>query len=130
MSAQAAFHHVRLELARESDHPVGDPGFGYDLVIPLGPGGKLDKAACRTQHDHCRVRRFRNDATEAVGRLAQSDDGQWFFDFDSGEADDEFGFRLDDECFAPGEYISIRAADGAPHTFRVMTSSPVQPDGG
>jgi hypothetical protein len=125
MSVQAAFHHVRLELAREPDHPAGDPGFGYDLVIPLDSDQKLDKTACQMQAKPSRVRRFRNDATEAVGRLARSDDGRWFFDFEPGEADDEFGFRLDDERFVPGEYISIRAANGVPHTFRVMTSSPV-----
>lgn len=126
MSVSAVFHHVRLELAREPDHPAGDPGFGYDLVVPLDGDQKLDEATWRAKADLCRVRRFRNDATESVGRLAMADDGRWFFDFAPGEADDEFGFRLADERFVPGEYLSIQAADGSPHTFRVATSSPVR----
>ncbi|MEH6664834.1 MAG: hypothetical protein V7678_08270 [Brevundimonas sp.] len=126
MTVPVGFHHVRLELAREPEHPTGDPRFGYDLVAPLNADHKLDKAACDAQAHHCRVRRFRNGATEAVGRLARADDGRWFFDFDPGEADDEFGFRLDDERFVPGEYISVQAADGAPHTFRVMKAAPVE----
>ena len=126
MSALAGFHHVRLELAREPDHPAGDPHFGYDLVVPLDADHKLAKAACEAQADHCRVRRFRNDVTEAVGRLVRGDDGRWFFDFDPGDNDDEYGFRLDDERFVPGEYVSIQAAGGAAHTFRVTQSSPVE----
>lgn len=125
MSALAGFHHVRLELAREPDHPAGDPQFGYDLVAPLDADHKLEKATCEAQADHCRVRRFRNDVTEAVGRIALADDGRWFFDFEPGEEDDEFGFRLGDERFVLGEYVSIQAADGGAHTFRVTKSSPV-----
>jgi hypothetical protein len=36
------FRHVRLLLAREKEHPHGDPGEGYDLLVPLGDDGRLD----------------------------------------------------------------------------------------
>ena len=52
------FQHIRLELARDADHPHGDSANGYDLVAPLDGDGRLDLAACRAEPDRCRVRRF------------------------------------------------------------------------
>lgn len=48
--------------------------------------------------------------------------GQWYFDYGEGEDDDEIGFRLSDERFVPGEYVSI-SSDGKMRTIRSSLSS-------
>ncbi|MDO1558610.1 hypothetical protein Q0812_04105 [Brevundimonas sp. 2R-24] len=119
--ADRAYHHIHLELAREPSAPGGDARLGYDVVAPLTAEGRLDVDGCRADPDRCRVRRFRDGETEDVGVLRSRRGGGWVFDFDEGEADDEAGFRLDDEQFQPGEYVSVRMTDGQMHTFRVVT---------
>ena len=110
--------HIRLELAREPGHPHGDPGTGYDIVAFLGEDGRLDLAACRDGAERCRVRRFVGDETAATGRLRHTTGDRWLFDF-PGEQADATGFRLGDERFVPGEYVSVITADGETHTYLV-----------
>ncbi|MBB5751171.1 hypothetical protein [Prosthecomicrobium pneumaticum] len=117
----SSFRHIRLELARERGHPVGDPTHGYDLVAPLADDGTLDAETFRAHKAECRVRRFRPGEADAVGRLARRPGGQWFFDYEAGEEDDETGFRLGEERFVVGEYVSIREDDDVMHTFQVIT---------
>lgn len=117
MSARA--RHIRLELAREPAHPHGDAGIGYDLVAFLTDDGRLDLEACRADAARCRVRRFVDDATVAVGQLRHTTGDRWLLDFPDGDQDDATGFRLGDERFVAGEYVSIIAADGAAHTYVV-----------
>lgn len=113
-----SFRHVRLLLAREKGHPSGDPTEGYDLVIPLDRESRLDPAEWKQHQAACRVRYFRPDREDIVGRLRRKPGGQWFFDFAEGDADDEVGFRLGEERFTPGEYISIKGNRGM-HTYQV-----------
>ncbi|MDN2566674.1 hypothetical protein N1F89_10610 [Aquibium sp. A9E412] len=112
------FRHVRMELAREKGHPMGDRGDGYDLVVPLDAEGRLDAAQWKKHQEACRVRRFRPGAEDLIGRLRRKPGGTWYFDYAEGEDDDEIGFRLGEERFVPGEYVSVRS-DGAMHTFQV-----------
>lgn len=43
------------------------------------------------------------------------------FDYDDRtDADDEGGFRLDSHRMAPGEYLSIKDADGKLRTYAVL----------
>jgi len=112
------FRHVRLELAREKEYPQGDRTYGYDLLIPLNADGSLDAGKCVKHWADCRVRRFRPDAEEIIGRLRRKPGGQWYFDYGEGADHDEIGFRLSDERFVPGEYVSIRS-DGKMHTYQV-----------
>ncbi|MGZ9100346.1 MAG: hypothetical protein ACXW3O_11635 [Brevundimonas sp.] len=116
MTAQA--RHIRLELAREPDHPDGDARTGYDIVAFLNDDGRLDLDACRDQAPRCRVRRFEDDATVATGLLRHTTGDRWLLDF-PGDREDATGFRLGDERFVPGEYVSIIAGDGAAHTYCV-----------
>lgn len=116
MTAQA--RHIRLELAREPDHPHGDGRTGYDIVAFLDDEGRLDLDSCRAGADRCRVRRFVDDATVATGRLHHTTGDRWILDF-PGEDEDATGFRLGDERFVPGEYVSIIASHGATHTYCV-----------
>lgn len=112
------FRHVRLELAREKGHPEGDRETGYDLMVPLDADGRLDAAEWKSQQAACRVRRFRHGEEDLVGRLRRKPGGQWYFDYAEGDRDDEVGFRLGEERFVAGEYVSILSG-GLMHTYRV-----------
>jgi hypothetical protein len=117
--------HIVLELARETGHPFGDHGHGYHLYLPLTPTGQIDAAAWREHRDICRVRKFMPGTEERQGRVVHGPGGRWTFDYDDASArDDEHGFRLKDEQFVPGEYISIRENDGIMHTFQVVAVRP------
>ncbi len=115
------FRLIHLELAREPGHPVGDSSHGYDLFLPLLEDGKIDVETSKQHKDSCRVRRIRQDEKQ-VGLIRHRGANQWVFDYDKAtHADDEAGFRLGDEHFVVGEYISVREADGNMHTFRVVS---------
>ena len=120
----STLHHIRLELAREPGRPDGDAHSGYDIVAPLDPAGRLDAKAARTADQPCRVRRFDRDETVATGSLVHSGREGWVLDF-PGDVDDETGFRFGDERFTLGEYVSVKAPDGAMHTFRVAQLRPL-----
>jgi hypothetical protein len=98
------FRHVRLLLARTAGHPQGDREEGYDLLVPLDEAGRLDAATWKTHQAFCRVRR--------------KPGGQWYFDYEEGDADNEIGFRLGEESFVTGEYVSIMQ-DGTMQTYQV-----------
>jgi hypothetical protein len=117
----ANFYRIRLELAREPGHPTGEASHGYDIVAPLDADGRIDPANWRTHRDASRVRRFRRDEEDRVGRLGRKHGGTWFFDYGEGDRDDEPGFRFGDERFVPGEYVSVREQDGEMHTFRIVS---------
>jgi len=52
------------------------------------------------------------------GRIRRGRDGKLRFDYDDrSEYDDEVGFRLNNECFVPGEYVSVLECAGRMHTF-------------
>jgi hypothetical protein len=112
------FRHVRLLLAREKGHPEGDREEGYDLLVPLDEEGRLDHADWKSHQAVCRVRYFRTDEEERIGRLRRKPGGQWYFDYAEGDSDDEIGFRLGEERFVTGEYVSIRSG-GVMHTYQV-----------
>lgn len=114
----ASFRHVRLLLARGKDHPAGSAREGYDVLVPLDPNGRLDPHAWRAHQALCSVRRFRENGSEKIGRLRRKPGGQWCFNYEQGRSDDEIGFRLTDERFLPGKYVSIVTA-GMLQTYRV-----------
>lgn len=113
-----AFRHVRLLLAREEGHPAGTPQEGYDLVIPLDGDGYLDSKEWKSHQALCRVRRFDESGTVRIGRLRRKPGGQWYFDYEQGDSDDEIGFRLGEERFVTGEYVSI-GRQSAMHTYQI-----------
>lgn len=124
----STFQHIRLELAREPGHPHGDPTEGWDLVAPLTPEGRLDLDACLREPERCFIRRFIKDATIATGRLRHSFGDQWLLDLEGRDDLDATGFRLGDERFVPGEYVSIATAGGQVHTYGVERVAPVEAD--
>jgi hypothetical protein len=112
------FRAVRLLLAREKGHPDGERGEGYDLLVPLTGDGRLDAHEWKEHQAVCRVRRFKANGEDRIGRLRRKPGGEWYFDYEEGERDDEIGFHLGDERFVPGEYVSIRSS-GVMHTYQV-----------
>jgi hypothetical protein len=112
------FRHVRLVLAREKGHPEGDPREGFDLLVPLDERDRIDPTEWKANQEKCRVRHFRPNENDRIGRLRRKPGGQWYFDYAVGEADDELAFHLSDERFFAGEYVSIRNG-GAMHTYRI-----------
>jgi hypothetical protein len=119
-----SFRHIRLELAREAGHPIGDTEHGYDILAPLLNDGHIDGDLATENKDKCRVRRFRSGEEDAIGKLLRGPGGRWHIDYDDARSDDdEAGFRFDTECFSVGEYISIKEDDGEMHTFLVMSVS-------
>lgn len=112
------FRHIRLLLAREKGHPSGEHEQGYDLLVPLDSQGRLDSAEWKANQALCRVRRFRTDQEDLVGRLRRKPGGQWYFDYVEGDRDDEIGFRFGEERFVTGEYVSI-GGNGAMHTYQI-----------
>ena len=113
------FHHIRLELAREPDHPAGAPDEGYDIVAPLDTDGRLDGDAQRAEPGRGHVRRFSGNQTVSTGHLRHGPGGRWVLDMDDGDADDAVGFRFGEERFVAGEYVSLSLPSGAQHTYVV-----------
>jgi hypothetical protein len=112
------FRHVRLLLAREKGHPGGDRKAGYDLLVPLDDSGHLDHHEWKSHQAVCRVRRFSDEGSAQIGQLRRKPGGQWYFDYEEGDRDDEIGFRLGEERFVIGEYVSIGKKDEL-HTYQV-----------
>src|SRR5690606_1971514 len=119
-----ALHHIRLELAREPDHPHGNADDGYDLVLTLDKDARLDAAAIAAAPQNTRVRRFKGTQTLAVGQLTRAEDGRWVLDL-PGEDTDAEGFRLEDEQFVVGEYVSLAQPGGEMRAYRVTLAQPL-----
>ncbi|MFM8745704.1 MAG: hypothetical protein ACKOED_03435 [Aestuariivirga sp.] len=117
---------IRLELARDHDHPKGTGDIGYEFAAPLDGHGKIIPEEWHKHRDHCRVVRFRPNEDDDIGHLVRKPGGSWAFHYDiaSDAEDDEQGYRFDDHAFKVGEYVSIREDDGL-RTFRVVRVQPV-----
>jgi hypothetical protein len=119
-----AFRRIRLELAREPEHPAGSRRHGYVFVAPLDETGRIDAKLWKQNRADCRVVRFRPD-DEDIGHLIHRPGGSWAFHYDiDGDEDDEVGYRFADEKFVIGEYVSIEENEKM-HTFRVTSVEPV-----
>lgn len=118
---------IRLELARDHNHPEGSHAIGYEFAAPLNPEGRIDPDEWHKRRDNCRVVRFRPGEADDIGHLIRKPGGSWAFhyDIDSDEEEDESGYRFADHAFKPGEYVSIREEDGL-RTFRVVRVQAVQ----
>ena len=114
---------IRLELARDHDHPEGSRNHGYDFAAPLDEDGHINAESWRKTRDRCRVRRFWAGEDDRVGHLVHKPGGAWAFHYDirGKSADDESGYRFDHHVFKPGEYVSLTEHDGVLRTFRVVS---------
>ena len=64
---------IRLELARDREHPEGSNRHGYEFVGPLDEQGNLDAAGWKKHRERCRVRRFWLNEADEWARLRRAD---------------------------------------------------------
>jgi len=122
-SLPAQFRQLRIELAREPDHPGGEAGVAYVIVAPLDANDRIDPTLWRQHREACRIARLRPDRQDDHGHLVHRQGGSWAFHYDSGaNVVDEVGFHFANERFAYGEYVSINEG-GRMHTYRVVSVS-------
>jgi hypothetical protein len=112
---------VRLELARTSEFPEGDPRHGYEIRVPLSHDGHVDAQAFKKMEQLCTVRHFSPDQDDMRGQLVRTRGGGWAISYLPGEDDDESVVKLGQHVFRPGEYVSIREHDKGEQVFRVAS---------
>lgn len=112
------FRQIRLELARERQHPEGDARTSYLITAPLTSDDRIDPTGWKLSKSICRVIRFRPDQEPINGHLVHRPGGSWALRYAGGE--DEAGYYFGDERFVVGEYVSIREGDEM-HTYRVAS---------
>ena len=119
------FRYIRLERARDHDHPEGDSKTAYIMIAPLDAESRIDAEAWREHKEACRVLRKRPDGGDNLGHLVHGPGGSWRFHYDvARNAPDETGHHFGGEKFEPGEYLSIREADGV-NVYRVVSVLPL-----
>jgi len=106
----SGFRRVRLALAREIDRPAGDPGKGYDLLIPLDGSARLDLRKWEGHQHLCRVRRFRTVGEDVFGQLRRRTGGRWYIQYEQDTYAIDYFFHWGDQQFAEGEYVCVRSA--------------------
>jgi hypothetical protein len=112
---------IRVNLARDREHPNGSNRRGYEFTAPLDADNRIDATTWKRVREHCRVRRFW-DGQEDIGHLVHRPGGSWAFVYDIAGLDDpEAGYRFATHAFVPGEYVSIKDDDGDLNTFQVVT---------
>lgn len=121
--AQKLLKRVRLELARDHDHPNGSSDHGYDFIAPIDVDGHIVPDAWKLLRDRCRVKRFWDGEPDEVGHIVRKPGGSWAFHYDiHGDPDhDESGYRFDHHEFKPGQYVSLKEQDGVLRTFIVKS---------
>ena len=119
------FRYIRIERARDHDHPEGDSKTAYIMIAPLDAESRIDAEAWREHKEACRVVRKRPDGGDNLGHLVHGPGGSWRFHYDvARNAPDETGHHFGGEKFEPGEYLSIREADGV-NVYRVVSVLPL-----
>ena len=119
------FRYIRLERARDHDHPEGDSKTAYIMIAPLDAESRIDAEAWREHKEACRVVRKRPDGGDNLDHLVHGPGGSWRFHYDvARNAPDETGHHFGGEKFEPGEYLSIREADGV-NVYRVVSVLPL-----
>jgi hypothetical protein len=114
------YHRIRLELARDKQHPEGSRRQGYEILAPLDADGRIDGAAVAEQPGRASVERFWDGELTKLGQLIQTE-GHWHIDYDPADEDDDVPFRMSAHRFEVGEYISIHEPDHGLKTFRVVS---------
>lgn len=114
-----AMAQVLMLLANNAGFPEGSTTRGYEITVPLGPDGRLDEAAWRADPAGFTVRRFWEGEAERQGTLVLGRGG-WRIDYGPIEEDDEPTHSFEAHVLRPGEYVTVREADGIVFTFRVV----------
>ncbi len=128
MQKKSGIHlaHIYLQPAPTAQETGG--ASDYDFVAPLDAQGRLDAEAWKRDRALCFVHRLEGGEIVARGLLVHrpggAGGGTWAFDYEPGLGDEDSGFHFEARIFAPGEYVSVRDADGKMHTCRVSTVKP------
>ena len=124
----AALRKVTLHAARSKEFPDGSIRHGYDFIAPLREDGRIDLNAWKAHRGECFAHRFWANEPTMQGLLVHRAGGvggsNWAFEWKSPGSDagqEEEGFRFGDHVFKPGEYVSVREAEGDLLTFRVAS---------
>jgi hypothetical protein len=116
------FRQIRIELAREPEHPTGESGIAYLIIAPLDADDRIDEEQWRQHREACRVIRLRPGKDSDFGHLVHYRGGSWAFQYNTARNILEVGYHFADEHFVVGEYVSINE-EGVMHPFRVVSVS-------
>lgn len=116
---------LRLGRNPEAGFPDGSDEYGYVIQAPLDGSAKLDPTLWRDQRERCTVRRFHPQDAPSDGWLRHRG-ANWYFWYDEEqEGPEEPLFKLGAHELRPGEYVTVREADGDAMTFRVTEALPI-----
>jgi hypothetical protein len=120
---------IKLEPALQKGGAREGGSLGYEFVAPLDPTGHISVEGWRKERALCFVHKIEDGAIAERGVLAHlpggADGATWAFDYDpTQEGDEEAGYRFGAHAFRPGEYVSLREADGDVRTYRIASVTP------
>jgi hypothetical protein len=126
MPGQTTLKRIRLTLARSKEFPEGSNRYGYELIAPVDYDGHLDVEYWKRRRADCTVRHFAEGQDDEFGMLVHKGGGgaggRWVLDYDIARtSDDEAGYLFGSHVFVPGDYVSIRNADGQVQTFKIAS---------
>ncbi|MCR6644116.1 MAG: hypothetical protein NVV62_06135 [Terricaulis sp.] len=112
---------VILRLGRNPDagYPDGNDDYGYVIMAPLNADNLLDPTLWREKREACTVRRFQPLEPISDGWLRHRGENWYFWYDEADEGPEEPLFKLGAKEFRPGEYVTVREADGDIMTYRV-----------
>ncbi len=110
---------LRMGRNPEAGFPEGSDEYGYVIHAPLDASAKLDPTLWSDTRERCTVRRFHPHEAPADGWLRHRG-ANWYFWYDEeDEGPEEPLFKLGAHELRPGEYVTVREADGDAITYRV-----------
>lgn len=115
---------IRLELGRSNEFPEGSNRHGYEFILPVARGGKIDRDAYRKTPELCTVHRFWEGEDDRTGTIRHASHDRWLFTFYDGNLEEEVIPHLATHVFREGEYVTVRDLEGAEHAFRIVLAEP------
>lgn len=116
---------LRLEQARTSGQPGGDPTHAYIVHLAVTPDGSLDEEAMAAAPRRATVARYKAGEEDCHGWVTRMKDRSWGFSYVPGDADDEPIVHLEFHRLAVGEYVTITDhTTGEAQPFRIVSLRP------
>lgn len=110
---------IRLELARNTDNPDGNPSDAYDLHAALGPDGSVDVG--ETDAQLMTFVRYLPGEPLAHGQMIRTDSGDWAFSYEAGDGDDELVVGFEHHDLSVGNYLTVVQRGREEHVYRVAS---------
>lgn len=118
------WNRIRLSLARTPEYPEGSEAHLYELFLPLGPDGLIDRKAFDAAPGKATVQHIRPGEAVRRGAILHKPGG-WAFSYEPGDADDEDVFHLENHPLSPGNYVTLTEPDGDRLPYRITAVQPV-----